>query len=114
MRKFAFLALALAAAAPAQAEVSGLNISCSDFATAVADNANKGAMIRAGQRETSVSGSVLVIAAGNKFYIPPRAVDDRSLAPTSVWQKMRDWNSTYSDALWRCKHSDSINLQAQK
>ena len=114
MRKFGLLALALAAATPAQAEVTGLSISCNDFATAFADVASKSYLQRAGERETSGAGKVLVIAAGNKFFIPAKQVDDHSLAPTSVWQRMRDWNTAYSDAFWRCKHSDDITVQAQK
>ena len=114
MRKFGLLALALAAATPAQAEVNGLNISCNEFATTVADVASKSFIQRAGQRETASAGKVLVIAAGNKFFIPSKQTDDRSLAPASVWQRMRDWNTAYSDAFWRYKHSDEITVQAQK
>ena len=114
MRKFGLLAQALAAATPAQAEVNGLNISCNEFATAVADVASKSFLQRAGERETAGAGKVLVIAAGNKFFIPSKQADDRSLAPASAWQRIRDWNTAYSDAFWRCKHSDDITLQVQK
>ena len=114
MRKFGFLALAMAAATPAQAEVSGVSISCNDFATTFADEASKSFLQRAGERETSGAGKVLVIAAGNKFFIPAKQIDDRSLAPASAWQRMRDWNTAYSDAFWRCKHSDDVTLQVQK
>ena len=114
MRKIGLLGLVLFVASPANAEVNGLTITCDQYATAVADEATKATLQRAGERETSGPGKVLVIAAGNKFFIPAKQVDDRSLAPASVWQRMRDWNSAYGDAFWRCRHSDDLTLPVQK
>ncbi len=114
MRKIGLWCLVLFIGAPAQAGANGLIVTCDQYATAVADEATKDTLQRAGERETSGVGKVLVIAAGNKFFIPAKQADDRSLAPASVWQRMRDWNSAYGDAFWRCKHSDDLTLQVQK
>ena len=114
MRKILLLALVLCAPSAAQAEVIGLTGTCDQFATAFADQATQASMIRAGERETSGPGRVLIIAGGNKFFIPAKQVDDRSLAPASAWQRMRNWNSAYSDAFWNCRHSDNVTLQAGK
>ena len=112
MRKIGLLGLVLLIAAPAVAR--GAVVTCDQYATAVADEATKDIMQRAGERETSGAGKVLVIAAGNKFFIPAKQADDRSLAPASVWQRMREWNSAYGDAFWRCRHSDDLTLPLQK
>ncbi|MDE2384519.1 MAG: hypothetical protein KGO53_07865 [Alphaproteobacteria bacterium] len=97
------LALGLLAAAPAQA--AGF-MSCDQIATAAADQASKDQLQPAGDFEGTVPGKVLVFAAGQKFYMPAKPADDRSFASASVWQRMRDWNTAYSDAFWRCKHPD--------
>ncbi len=114
MGKIGLLGLVLFVASPAQAGVNGLTITCDQYATALADEATKATLQRAGERETSGPGKVLVIAAGNKFFIPAKQVDDRSLAPASAWQRMRDWNSAYGEALWRCKHSDDVTLLTRR
>ena len=114
MRKFGLLALVLCATSSAQAEVNGWTGTCDQFATAFADQATQFTLQRAGERETSGPGKVLIIAGGNKFFIPAKQVDDRSLAPASAWQRMRDWNSAYSDAFWNCRHSDNVTLQVRK
>ena len=112
MRNIGVLGLVFLIAAPAVARAA--IVTCDQYATVVADEATKDSMLRAGERETSGAGKVLVIAAGNKFFIPAKQADDRSLAPASVWQRMRDWNSAYGDAFWRCRHSNDLTLPLQK
>lgn len=113
MREFLFGGLVAAAAfvgVSSSALASGLSSgsTCDALATASADHAVKDQMQFAGQSERSVPGKVLVIAAGQKFYMPQRQTDDGVGAPTSVWQRMRNWNAAYSDAFWNCKHEDTI------
>jgi hypothetical protein len=87
---------------------------CDEFASAVAEQATKDIMQPAGDFEGTAPGKVLVIAAGKKFYIPPRQVDERTLAPQSIGQRMRAWNNAYSDAFWRCRYADNLTINLPK
>jgi len=89
-------------------------LTCDQVATVAADQATKDIMQPAGALESAAADKVLVIAGGTKFYMPARQADDRALAGKSVWQRMRDWNYTYADAFWRCRHADTLTLQVQK
>lgn len=122
MRKFeklgmgtaALVALACSMMLSAPAQAAGGFITCDEFATAAADTATRDEFQPAGDFESAVPGKILVIAAGQKFYMPKRQIDAGTLGSVSVWQRMRDWNTAYSDAFWRCRHADALTLQVRK
>ena len=121
MRKFekcgmgaaALLALAGSMMLSAPANAAGGFITCDEFATAAAETATRDELQPAGDFESAVAGKILVIAAGQKFYMPKRQIDAGTLGTVSVWQRMRDYNTAYSDAFWRCRHADTIVLKMQ-
>ncbi len=100
--------------APALANDDTITLSCDQYATLFADHASRDDMQVATAKETSAPGKVLVIAAGQKFFMPPRAVDDEGMAPKSVWQRMRDYNTAYSDAFWRCRYSAAVVVDVRR
>ena len=101
------------AMASAQAESSNmgvLGLSCDSYATMSADIATKNIMQRATALDTNQPGKVLMIAAGRKFYIPPRQLDQNTLAPISAYDRMRTWNNAFADAKYQCLHADDFSI----
>jgi len=102
----------------ASAEVSGYGstdgLTCDGYATTVADAANKDIMQRATALDTNKPGKVLMIAAGRKFYMPARQVDQDTLAPISAYERMSAWNTAYREAKWQCLHARNITIEVKK
>ena len=102
------------AMASAQAESSVIGLSCDSYATMAADIATKDIMQRASALDTNQPGKVLMIAAGRKFYVPPRQVDQNTLSPISAYDRMRAWNDAFADAKYQCRHADDITIDIKK
>ncbi len=98
-------ALVLIGSVSARAETSLSHVDCEAFARASADEASRDFMQRAGVRDTNKPGKVLVIAAGQKFYVPAENVEANSLAPKTAWESMYAWNKAYKRARWNCPSS---------
>jgi hypothetical protein len=105
------------AMATAQAESNGvtvLGLSCDSYATTAADIATKNIMQRAKALDTNQPGKVLMIAAGRKFYMPPRQLDQDTLAPISAYDRMTAWHEAFADAKYQCLHADDISVEVTK
>jgi len=107
VRKVSSLAMAgvvsmVLGVASAHAEFSLSNVDCETYAKAVADEANKDQMQRAGAFDTSKPGKVMMIAGGQKFYMPTQNVNPNAMAPASAYDAMYDWNKSYRRAKWDC------------
>src|SRR5664279_3004834 len=91
----------------AQADSVGitvLGLSCDSYAAMSADIATKDIMQRASALDTNQAGKVLMIAAGRKFYVAARQVDQNTLSPISAYDRMRTWNNAFADAKYQCLH----------
>ena len=98
------------AMAPAQAEPSVIGLSCDSYATMAADIASKDFMQRAKALDTNQPGKVLMIAAGRKFYMPARQLDQNTLSPISAYDRMGMWNNAFADAKYQCLHADDVSI----
>jgi len=98
-------ALVLIGTVSVRAETSLANVDCEAFAKASADEVAKDFMQRAGVRETAKPGKVLMIAAGQKFYVPTETIEANALAPKAAWESMYAWNKAYKRARWNCPTS---------
>ena len=105
------------ATASVQAEsssISVLGLSCDSYATMAADIANKDIMQRAKALDTNQPGKVLMIAAGRKFYVPARQLDQDTLSPISAYDRMSAWQQAFADAKYQCLHADELNIEVNK
>jgi hypothetical protein len=102
------------AMASAQAESNVIGLSCDSYATMAADIATKNIMHRATALDTNQPGKVLMIAAGRKFYIPPRQLDQDTLSPISAYDRMSAWQQAFADAKHQCRHADDFNIEVNK
>ena len=101
----------------AQAEstsISILGLSCDSYATTAADIATKNIMQRATALDTNKPGKVLMIAAGRKFYMPTRQLDQNTLSPISAYDRMTAWHEAFADAKYQCLHADDISIEVKK
>ena len=108
------LTAALLTVTPAFAGDSQTKFTCEEFATALADNATRHDMEWADERATTQPGKVLIIGAGQKFYIPRYQQPSQGLAPKSVWDNMHDYNKAYNEAYWRCFNATNITINVNK
>ena len=105
------------AMASAQAESSNmgvLGLSCDSYAAMSADIATKDIMQRASALDTNQPGKVLMIAAGRKFYVPARQLDQNTLSPISAYDRMGTWNTAFADAKYQCLHADDFSIGVAK
>ena len=105
------------AMASAQAESTSINVlglSCDSYATMAADIATKDIMQRASALDTNQTGKVLMIAAGRKFYVPARQVDQNTLSPISTYDRMGTWNKAFAEAKYQCLRADDITIDMKK
>ena len=105
---------AAAGNAQVQSESDVLTLSCKGYATTTADRAAREIYQRAGALATTQPGKILVIAAGRKFYMPAQQIDADTLAPISVYERMRAWNEAYNDAYRHCRHANNITIEVRQ
>lgn len=109
------LAAALVIAVPALAgSTVKPQFSCDEFATALADNAKRDDMQWAGPYEGSKPGKVLIIGAGQKFYVPRYKQPSQGLAPKTVWQNLSEHDDAYEEAYWRCFNATNITINVKR
>ena len=118
MRNFTFawgLAVALIAT-PAVAGTSNgqAKFSCDEFATALADNDKRNDMQWAGAYDHTEPNKVLIIGAGQKFYVPRTKQPSQGFAPKSVWQNLHEYDDAYQEAYWRCFNATNITINVNK
>ena len=107
--------LAFSISAPAQAvSMQGSSTdTCSDYATIAANNWGRGYIQPAGDFQQSSSGTVLVIAAGKKFLVPPHQ-DVRELAPVPVGQRIAQYNTVQVEEFNHCMFGLPVNAATLK
>ena len=105
-----FVFSAMASAQADSVGISVLGLSCDSYATMSADIATKNIMQRATALDTNQPGKVLMIAAGRKFYVPARQVDQNTLSPISAYDRMGMWNNAFADAKYQCLHADNFSI----
>jgi hypothetical protein len=108
------LAAALLIAAPAQAVTNQPSFTCDEFATALADNAKRDDMQWAGPYDGTQPGKVLIIGAGQKFYVPRYKQPSQGLAPKTVWQNLAEHDDAYEEAYWRCFNATNITINVKR
>ena len=121
MRNFCILAgaglLACGLALPAQAvsmQGSSPDPTCRSYATAAADRWAQDLIQRAGDFEQASSGKVLVIAGGQKYLMPARQADDRTLAPMPVGERIAQYKTVRAGEFDHCMFGMPVNAGTLK
>jgi len=84
---------------------------CSDYATSAADQWAQDMIQRAGDFEQAGSGKVLVIAAGQKYLMPPRQAGDRTLGPMPVGERIARYQAVQLEEFDHCMFGMPVNAR---
>ena len=87
---------------------------CRSYATAAADRWAQDLIQRAGDFEQASSGKVLVIAGGQKYLMPARQADDRTLAPMPVGERIAQYKTVRAEEFDHCMFGMPVNAETLK
>jgi hypothetical protein len=111
MRNFSTSALvALATGFCFSSAHAAASLTCRDFATTAADQWAQDLMTRAADAEQPNQNQILVIAAGQKSFVPKRQPDELNLHLIPVGQRMIERNRVYDEELARCLGAKRITI----
>jgi hypothetical protein len=119
MRKLETMALGVLAAVfsfsgSVMAASAVSTMTCRDFASTVADQWAQDYIMRAADAEKPSHNQIVVIAAGQKFFMPRRQPDEFNLHLIPVGQRVIERNHVYQEELARCLGAERITINVVK
>jgi hypothetical protein len=115
MRKLSTMALvALATGFCFSSAHAASNLTCRDFATTAADQWAQDFILSAADAEKPNHNQIVVIAAGQKYFMPKRQPDELNLHLIPAGQRIIERNRVYEEELARCLGAERIVINVVK
>ncbi len=105
------ISISILAAGTASAETT---MSCRNFARLAALDWAQDYIAPAADAEKANHNQVVVIAAGQKYFVPKRQPDDLNLHLIPVGQRAIEINNVYNEELDRCLGAQTITINVVK
>ncbi len=90
------------------------SMTCRDFASTAADQWGQGYIERAADAEKPGQNKIVVIAGGQKYFMPKRQPDELNLHLVGVGQRAIELNRVYQEELARCLGAERIVINITK
>ncbi len=116
MRKLETMALAVLATLviSLSSAHAATSTTCRDFASTAADQWAQDYIIRAQDAEKPNHNQIVVIAGGQKYFMPKRQPDELNLHLVGVGQRAIERNHVYQEELARCLGAKRIVINILK
>jgi hypothetical protein len=116
MRKFETIALGVLAAvfAFSGSTHAATSMTCRDFAMFAADQWAQDFVLRGQDAEKPNHNQIVVIAAGQKYFVPKRQPDELNLHVVGFGQRIIERNQVYQEELARCLGAERIVINVVK